>query len=99
MSTGTSDLNQKLQILVPEQTPAPGTPDGRSGMVAIATAGIAIPVNVRVTDEYWNLRSEPKTADFGSRTDACSGNSGRPQRHGRYRHRRHRYPRERAGDG
>ena len=45
----------KLQILVPGETPAPGTASGNTGTPTAQTAGSAFTVTVNAVDAYWNL--------------------------------------------
>jgi hypothetical protein len=45
----------KLQVLLPGETAAPGTPTGKTGIPAAQTAGSFFPVSVRAVDENWNL--------------------------------------------
>ena len=47
----------KLQILVPGETAAPGTPTGKSGTPDTATAGSPFIVTVNAVDDYWNVMS------------------------------------------
>src|SRR5262245_12672344 len=45
----------RLQVLVPGESPAPGTPTGKTGTPAKQTAGVPFNVTVRATDSNWNL--------------------------------------------
>jgi len=44
----------RLQVLVPGETAAPGTPTGRTGTPRAQTAGIPFTVTVRACDSQWN---------------------------------------------
>jgi hypothetical protein len=45
----------KLQVLLPGETPAPGTPAGKTGAPIVQTAGNAFQVVVNAVDDNWNL--------------------------------------------
>ena len=45
----------QLQVLLPGESPAPGTPTGRSGAPLPQVAGVPITVTVRACDNTWNL--------------------------------------------
>ena len=45
----------KLQLLVPGETAAPGTPSGKTGTPTARTAGTAFNVTVNAVDANWNL--------------------------------------------
>src|SRR5690606_31656422 len=45
----------KLQILMPGETAAPGTPNGKTGTAADQIAGVAFDLIVNVVDANWNL--------------------------------------------
>ncbi len=56
------DVTKKnLQILVQGETPVQGTGywptnnGGKTGAIVTQTAGVAVPITVRVVDDYWNL--------------------------------------------
>ncbi|PKN01408.1 MAG: hypothetical protein CVU77_05585, partial [Elusimicrobia bacterium HGW-Elusimicrobia-1] len=44
----------KLQLLVPTESAAPGTAEGKSGSAQSRVAGISFNVTVRACDDYWN---------------------------------------------
>ncbi|MEK6646928.1 MAG: hypothetical protein AABY84_09680 [Candidatus Firestonebacteria bacterium] len=44
----------KLQVLVPGETAAPGTGQGKNGTPVLQTAGTLFVVTVQCTDDYWN---------------------------------------------
>ena len=44
----------KVQILVPGETPLPGSPSGKAGSPAAQSAGRAFAASVWATDAYWN---------------------------------------------
>jgi hypothetical protein len=45
----------RLQVLLPGETAAPGTPSGKTGAPAAQTAGIPFTVTVRACDSSWDL--------------------------------------------
>lgn len=45
----------RLQVLVPGESPAPGTSTGKTGTPNRQTAGVPFTVTVRATDSNWNL--------------------------------------------
>ena len=45
----------KLQVLVPGETPAPGTPTGKSGVPETQSVEIPFTATVRAVDDNWNL--------------------------------------------
>ncbi len=47
----------RLQVLLPGETAAPGTPTGKTGTPTAQTAGTAFDVTVRAVDATWNLIS------------------------------------------
>src|SRR5205814_9745812 len=47
----------KLQLLVPGETAAPGTPTGKTGSPAPQIAGTAFSVTVNAVDNTWNVVS------------------------------------------
>ncbi|MCB4791979.1 MAG: hypothetical protein LHV68_08835 [Elusimicrobia bacterium] len=49
----------KLLVLLPNQTPLPGSATGRTGTVINQTAGTPFTVTVRSTDNSYNLKSNP----------------------------------------
>jgi hypothetical protein len=44
----------RVQVVVPGESPLPGSASGKSGTPASQSAGGAFPVDVRSTDAYWN---------------------------------------------
>ena len=44
----------KLQVLLPGETVAPGTPSGKTGAPTAQTAGVPFTVTVRACDDSWN---------------------------------------------
>jgi hypothetical protein len=55
----------RLQVLLPGESPAPGTGTGKSGVPIDQTVGTAFSVRVRATDSSWNLvQSITNTVDF-----------------------------------
>ncbi|MEK7384344.1 MAG: hypothetical protein AAB262_13800, partial [Elusimicrobiota bacterium] len=56
--TVNANVPTRLQVLIPNQAADPGSGAGYSGTVALATAGISLPVTVNVTDDYWNVRAD-----------------------------------------
>src|SRR5262245_5250458 len=45
----------RLQVLVPGETAAPGTPTGKTGSPLAQTVGVPFSITVRATDSNWNL--------------------------------------------
>src|SRR5690242_18671580 len=45
----------RLQVLLPGESPAPGTPSGKSGTARAQTAGVPFAITVRACDASWNL--------------------------------------------
>ena len=45
----------RLQVLLPGESPAPGTSSGRTGVPLAQTAGVPYQVTVRACDDQWNL--------------------------------------------
>src|SRR5262245_27351285 len=45
----------RLQVLVPGESPAPGTPSGKTGTPRAQTEGVPFNVTVRACDSNWNL--------------------------------------------
>ena len=45
----------RLQVLLPGESPAPGTGTGKSGAPTSQTVGVPFNVTVRATDSTWNL--------------------------------------------
>jgi hypothetical protein len=45
----------RLQVLLPGESPAPGTPSGRIGAPLAQTAGVPFQATVRACDDQWNL--------------------------------------------
>ena len=56
----------KLQILMPGEAAAPGTPSGRSGTPAGQTAGQVFTVEIRAVDANWNVIATNDTVAFTS---------------------------------
>src|SRR5437867_8027793 len=56
----------KLQLLVPGETAAPGTPTGKTGTPTARTAGTAFNVTVNAVDALWNLINTNDTAHITS---------------------------------
>lgn len=55
--TRLTDSTQNLQILLPGESLAPGSPTGKTGTPAPQTAGIPFTVTIRAVDVAWNLVS------------------------------------------
>ncbi len=55
----------QLQVLLPGETAAPGTPTGKTGTPTAQTAGTAFDVTVRAVDATWNLISTNDTVQSG----------------------------------
>ena len=47
----------QLQVLLPGESPAPGTGTGKSGVPVDQTVGTPLSVRIRATDSSWNLVS------------------------------------------
>ena len=62
----------QLQLLVPGETAAPGTPTGKTGTPAIQTAGTAFNVTVNAVDANWNLINTNDSVAITS-TDSNAG--------------------------
>src|SRR6266850_5744938 len=45
----------RLQVLLPGETAAPGTPGGKTGSPLAQTAGVPFQITVRACDDQWNL--------------------------------------------
>jgi hypothetical protein len=45
----------QLQVLLPGESPAPGTPTGKTGAPTAQAVGVAFDVTVRAVDNEWNL--------------------------------------------
>jgi hypothetical protein len=45
----------RLQVLLPGESPAPGTPSGKSGTARAQTVGVPFAITVRACDASWNL--------------------------------------------
>ncbi len=56
----------QLQVLLPGETAAPGTPTGKTGSPTAQTAGTAFTVTVRAVDAHWNLISTNDTVQLVS---------------------------------
>ena len=61
----------KLQIIVPGQTPLPGSVSGYTGAPATQGAGTGFAVTVNSTDSWWNVVSSAATVSFGSSDGAA----------------------------
>ncbi|PKM99629.1 MAG: hypothetical protein CVU78_05255, partial [Elusimicrobia bacterium HGW-Elusimicrobia-2] len=57
--TMASGATSRLQLLLPNESSAPGTDTGRSGTVSTQTAGVEFTVTVNAADQYWNFVSAP----------------------------------------
>src|SRR5439155_4112222 len=62
----------QMQLLVPGETAAPGTPTGKTGTPSAQTAGTAFSVTVNAVDANWNVVSTNDTVALTS-TDANAG--------------------------
>jgi hypothetical protein len=58
-----------LQIVMPGQSPLPGSVSGISGIPASQTAGRSFTVNVYATDDYWNQVPSGDAVRLASSTD------------------------------
>src|SRR5439155_781259 len=56
----------KLQLLLPGETAAPGTPTGKTGTPTAETAGTAFSVTVNAVDANWNVMSNIDTVAITS---------------------------------
>ncbi len=56
----------KLQLLMPGETAAPGTPTGKTGTPTAQTAGTAFTITVNAVDANWNLISANDTVHLAS---------------------------------
>ncbi|HEU4723851.1 MAG TPA: FlgD immunoglobulin-like domain containing protein [Candidatus Eisenbacteria bacterium] len=67
----------RLQIIVPGQTPLPGSVSGYTGSPATQGAGTGFTVTVYATDTWWNVGPSSATVSFsssdGAATNAPSG--------------------------
>ena len=45
----------RLQVILPGESAAPGTPSGKSGTPLAQTAGVPFSITVRACDDQWNL--------------------------------------------
>ena len=54
-TTVNTSVFAKLQLLMPGETAAPGTPTGKTGTLAAQTAGTPFNVTVNAVDANWNL--------------------------------------------
>ncbi len=61
----------KLQLLVPGETAAPGTPSGQTGSSLGADSNYAFTVTVNAVDQYWNPVTSGDTVGFTS-SDAAA---------------------------
>jgi hypothetical protein len=55
-----------MQVLVPGETAAPGTPSGKTGTPSNQTAGTAFNVTANGVDQYWNVVSTTNTVGLTS---------------------------------
>jgi len=60
---------RRLQIVMPGQSPLPGSVSGITGVPATQTAGRSFTVNVYATDEYWNQVPSGHAVRLESSTD------------------------------
>ncbi|MEO5616948.1 MAG: hypothetical protein ABIS67_04185, partial [Candidatus Eisenbacteria bacterium] len=65
----------RMQILVPGETPLPGSTSGKSGTAASQSAGRSFPVSVWATDSYWN----PVISGDNARVTSSDGAANTPQ--------------------
>src|SRR5439155_17118476 len=56
----------KLQLLLPGETAAPGTPTGKTGTPTAETAGTAFTITVNSVDANWNVVSNTDTVAITS---------------------------------
>ncbi|MBP7008791.1 MAG: hypothetical protein KBC66_03150 [Kiritimatiellae bacterium] len=61
---------EKLQLLVPGETAAPGTATGKTGTPSAQTAGTELTVTANAVDAYWNVVSSVMDAVGITSTDA-----------------------------
>ncbi len=64
--TVTAGAFAKLQVLVPGETAAPGTPSGKTGSPAAQSAGTPFTVSVQAVDANWNPVSSTDTVGLTS---------------------------------
>jgi hypothetical protein len=62
----------RLQIVMPGESPLPGSLSGITGTPASQTAGRSFTVNVYATDDYWNQASSSDNARLASSTDGAA---------------------------
>ncbi|MHB9154077.1 MAG: RHS repeat domain-containing protein, partial [Endomicrobiales bacterium] len=80
------DIGDRLQMLVPGETAAPGkwnngvnaAPYGKSGAPTLRTAGVAFAATVNLTDDYWNIVSSAVTAGFTATDSYATVPSSQP---------------------
>ena len=60
---------RRLQLVVPGQSPLPGSLSGITGVAASQAAGRSFTVNVYATDDYWNQVSSGDAVRLASSTD------------------------------
>jgi hypothetical protein len=60
---------RRLQIVMPGQSPLPGSLSGITGVPASQTAGRSFTVNTYATDDYWNQVPSGHTVRLASSTD------------------------------
>ena len=60
---------QRLQIVVPGESPLPGSVNGKTGVPASQAAGLGFTVSVYATDAYWNQVSSGDNVRVSSATD------------------------------
>ena len=60
---------KQLQIVMPGQSPLPGSVSGITGVPTSQTAGRSFTVNVYATDDYWNQVASSDAVQLGSSTD------------------------------
>ncbi len=58
-------LATKLQILVPGETAAPGSPTGKTGTPSIQYAGVPFSITVNAVDDNWNVVPSGATSAMG----------------------------------
>ncbi len=62
----------RLQVLLPGESPAPGTGTGKSGAPASQTVGVPFSVTVRACDSSWNLVTGITSSVLLTSTDASA---------------------------
>jgi len=62
----------KLQLLMPGETAAPGTPSGKTGTPTAQLAGGSFSLTVNAVDGYWNLISTNDTVKISSSDPSAS---------------------------